>query len=89
MSLLPKGGADMCGRCDCTDAEICELCGGCSTEWSRREVQLDADHQGELIVKMQEVIQDNIKQTRFNLNLLTRITENKATNADLEYIDCL
>lgn len=83
----------MCTRCGCQDREICELCGGESNKvaisWSTREVQLDVDHQGELVVKLQEVIKEGANKTKHNLELLTRVTENKATNADLEYIDCL
>lgn len=116
MSLLPKGGADMCTRCGCQDREICELCGGNDTAWSTSNVQLDADHQGELTVKLMDVIKDKNTEILMVLKvmdtkgfdtqalqeasglfaecvdligIITRITENKATNADLEYIDCL
>ena len=110
----------MCTRCGCQDREICELCGGESNKvaisWSTREVQLDADHQGELTVKLMDVIKDKNTEILMVLKvmdtkgfdtqalqeasglfaecvdligLIMRITENKATNADLEYIDCL
>lgn len=106
----------MCRRCACTDREICDLCGGNDTEWSTSSVQLDADHQGELTVKLMEVIKDKNTEILMVLKvvdtkgfdaqalsevsglftecvdligILTRVTENKTTNADLEYIDCL
>lgn len=106
----------MCTRCGCQDREICELCGGNDTVWSTSNVQLDADHQGELALKLMDVIKDKnteilmvlkvVDDKGFNeqalsevsglfnecvdlIGILTRITENKTTNADLEYIDCL
>lgn len=105
----------MCKKCDNVDREICALCGGAvmdKTGWATQQVILDAEHQGELSVKLKEVIMaKNVKikkilNTKFSdqalleledlinvqntlYGLYNRVLNNKVTNVDLEYIDCL
>lgn len=105
----------MCKKCGNVDKEICELCGGetlYKTGWAVQVVTLDAEHQGELLLKLKEVIEDKDVELKKILNaelsvqallelkelikdqnqliaLHGRVLNNKVTNADLAYIDCL
>jgi hypothetical protein len=63
----------MCTRCPNKDSEICSLCGGKDTKWSKAIPILDADHKGELVLKILENIRDKNVEIEKMLEVVTPV----------------
>lgn len=95
----------MCTRCPGQDPEICSLCGGTDSEWSKAIPSVDADTKGEVLLKLEgfiEICQGHLNCTLEDhernqyeaslgdfKRLYERAQQNILTNSDWDYIDCI